>query len=65
MKAWVGMKGTSPPQMICSPTSRELFELYDLSADPREEHDLAWTEVGLRDTMERELELYRDIDHWP
>jgi hypothetical protein len=43
----------------------KLFELYDLAADPHEERDLAWTEIGLRDTMERDLDLFRDLDHWP
>jgi hypothetical protein len=43
----------------------KLFELYDLEADPREERDLAWTEGGRRETMERALELFRDIDRWP
>jgi arylsulfatase A-like enzyme len=43
----------------------KLFELYDLDADGREENDLAWTEIGLRETMERELETFRDIDAWP
>jgi len=42
-----------------------LFELYDLAADPREENDLAWTEVGLRETMERDLDTFRDLDRWP
>jgi arylsulfatase A-like enzyme len=43
----------------------KLFELYDLDADGREENDLAWTEISLRETMERELETFRDIDAWP
>jgi arylsulfatase A-like enzyme len=43
----------------------KLFELYDLQADPREENDLAWTEVGLRETMERDLDTFRDLDRWP
>jgi arylsulfatase A-like enzyme len=42
-----------------------LFELYDLDADPREERDLAWTQVALRDTLERALETFRDVDGWP
>jgi hypothetical protein len=43
----------------------KLFELYDLAADPREENDLAWTEVALRETMERDLDTFRDLDRWP
>jgi hypothetical protein len=43
----------------------KLFELYNLSTDPHEERDLAWTEIGLRESMDRDLELYRDLDRWP
>jgi hypothetical protein len=44
---------------------QDLFELYDLSADPGERVDLAWTQIGLRKSLERDLETFRDIDRWP
>jgi arylsulfatase A-like enzyme len=42
-----------------------LYELYDLDADPREEVDLAWKDVALRESMERDLDTFRDLDRWP
>jgi hypothetical protein len=52
-------------KMVKALDEDKLFELYDLDADPREEVDLAWTQIGLRETMERDLETFRDIDRWP
>jgi hypothetical protein len=43
----------------------KLYELYDLDTDPHEENDLSWTQIRLRETMERDLETFRDLDHWP
>jgi hypothetical protein len=42
-----------------------LYELYDLEADPGERVDLVFTQTGLRETMERELDTFRDLDRWP
>jgi hypothetical protein len=52
-------------KLIKALDEERLFELYDLQADPREEHDLAWTDVGRRETMERDLDLFRDLERWP
>jgi hypothetical protein len=27
--------------------------------------DLVFTQTGLRETMERELDTFRDLDRWP
>ncbi len=39
---------------------RPEFELYDLQADPQEQHNLAEQQPGLRDRMLRQLETIRD-----
>jgi arylsulfatase A-like enzyme len=44
---------------------QDLFELYDLDADPDERVDLAWTQVDLRRSLEHALETFRDLDRWP
>jgi arylsulfatase A-like enzyme len=44
---------------------QDLFELYDLDADPGEHVDLAWTQVELRRALERDLDTFRDLDRWP
>lgn len=42
-----------------------LYELYDLESDPGETVDLSWTQIGLRQSLERDLDTYRDLDRWP
>jgi choline-sulfatase len=42
-----------------------LYELYDLAGDPREENDLAWSDVERRESLEHDLDLFRDLDRWP
>ena len=42
-----------------------LFEMYDLAADPREQNDLAWSDVVRRESLEHDLDTFRDLDRWP
>jgi hypothetical protein len=52
-------------KLVKAMDEEDLFELYDLQADPGEQRDLSWTKPELRESMERDLDLFRDLDRWP
>jgi sulfatase-like protein len=56
---------TSHYKLVKALDEQDLFELFDLEADPGEQVDLAWTQLGLRRSMERDLDTFRDLDRWP
>jgi hypothetical protein len=42
-----------------------LLEIYDLAADPGEEHNVSWVDPPLARRLHRMLSLYRDLDGFP
>jgi hypothetical protein len=61
------------PMMAIATTSHKLVQviedntlsLYDLEADPGEQHNASWTQPALTRRLRRMLALYRDLDGFP
>ncbi len=51
-----------PYKFVQALYEKDLFELYDLRADPEEDYDLSWKRTELRESMRHDLAMYQDLD---